>query len=151
MLNINGLNTGVLAISPGKIGAFFGDDFLEVTLPAPLSTQTSGTKVTMQCQRSSLIYYFNELDSIMKEKGDYFEWRKSNDDNAKTLGKTLHRKLVRKSGPKSGTGNSRTLPQAPSKSDSEEPVASTAYDSRWNPCCTSTFPFEGSGFEGYYW
>ncbi|KAK1980185.1 hypothetical protein LZ30DRAFT_750899 [Colletotrichum cereale] len=148
MLNGDSPSTGVSATARGKVGSFFGHDFLEVTLPALSPTQTSGTKSTMKCHRTSFRRSLSEFDLIIGGKEECFEWRKTIDAEATALGESLHRKLVRKSGPKSGTGNSEMPPQAGFKGDGEEIVAFMADNSRWNTGRSLTLHFVGSGLEG---
>ncbi|KAK1585943.1 uncharacterized protein LY79DRAFT_591217 [Colletotrichum navitas] len=131
MLNGESLTTGVFPTARGKVGTYFGHNFLEVKLPSPLPTQTSGTKITMKCHMSPFQPYFINLVLIVK-----------------ALRKAFHRKLVRRSGPKSGTGNSSMLPQEGFKSDGEDIVAFMADNSRWKPGHSFTLHFKASGLEG---
>ncbi|EFQ34886.1 hypothetical protein CGRA01v4_04199 [Colletotrichum graminicola] len=148
MLNGDSLTTGVFATARGKVGTYFGQNFLEVTLPSPLPTQTSGTKISMKCRMSPFQRHFINLDLVVEGDEHCLEWKKTTDAEAKALREAFYRKLVRRSGPKSSTGNSSMLPQAGFKNDGEEIVAFMADNSRWKPGHSFTVHFKASGLEG---
>ncbi|KAK2002606.1 hypothetical protein LX36DRAFT_728459 [Colletotrichum falcatum] len=148
MLNGDSSTAGVLATARGKFSACFGRNFLEVTVPSLSHTQTSSAKINMKCHIPSMRRSFIDLDLIVEGKEECLEWKKTTDAEARALGETLHRKLVRKSGPNSATGNSSIPPRLDFKNDGEEIVAFMADNSRWKTGRSFTLHFKGSALEG---
>ncbi|KAK2033033.1 hypothetical protein LX32DRAFT_680045 [Colletotrichum zoysiae] len=147
MLNGESHTAGVLATARGKVGPFFSHNFLEVTLPSRVPTETEGTKITMKCRKPSFRRCDLDFDLTLDGNEDCLEWKKTTDAEAKALGEGLRRKLVRKSRPKSGTDDLNMLPEPGFESDEEEIVAFMADKSGWNPGRSLALHFEGSVLE----
>ncbi|KZL80491.1 hypothetical protein CI238_08855 [Colletotrichum incanum] len=141
-------NHGISATARGKVGAFFGCSCLEVTLPPLSPAQPLETNITMKWYRTAFRKSLCGFSMTIGGKEEYFEWRKTNDTEAKALGKALHRKLVRMSGPNISAGNSKMPQDVESGNDGKEVVAFVVDNSSWNPGRSSTFRFQGSGLEG---
>ncbi|CCF32039.1 hypothetical protein CH063_00744 [Colletotrichum higginsianum] len=133
-------NSGVVATAHGKAGPFFSRSFLEVALPPLPPTQISQTKIITKW-RSALCGF----SMVIGGKEECFEWRRTTDAEAKQIGKGLRRKLVRVSGPNSGTGGAKALREAGFSSDGKEVVAFMADNSSWNLGHGLTIRFKGSG------
>ncbi|KAJ0162856.1 hypothetical protein CTA2_3921 [Colletotrichum tanaceti] len=133
-------NSGVVAIAHGKAGPFFSRSFLEVALPSLPPRQISQTKIITKW-RSALCGF----SMVIGGKEELFEWRRTTDAEAKQIGKGLRRKLVRVSGPNSGTGGAKALREAGFSSDGKQIVAFMADNSSWNLGHGLSIRFKGSG------
>ncbi|GKT84125.1 hypothetical protein CT0861_10543 [Colletotrichum tofieldiae] len=140
-------NHGVSATARGKVGAFFGRSFLEVSLPSIFPTQPLETNTTMKSYRTTFRSSLCGFSMMIGGKEEHFEWRRTNNTEAKPLGKALHRKLVRIPGPNVGAGNFKMRRDVNPNNDGKEVVAFMADNSSWNLGRSFTFRFRESGLE----